>query len=578
MKLTKEQKNIVNTLKAGKDVRVTAVAGSGKTTTILGLVGSDLDVLVLCYNTRLRAETRARVGAIEESLDVIEDRNFHIHTFHSFCHGILDEHLANTDIGIIKIVDAAEKDMNQFNKKYLEIGINYDLIVVDESQDLNETYYKFIKLLLSCSGAKLCLIGDPRQEIYQFNGSSGKYLQNANEYFSREFIDMTLSQSFRLTKPMTHFINGMYGIFKKGKKITTNISRDPSATRIRSKKKSILKPLIINHVPNVDDLSKFIAGCSPRDVLVLMYSTRRGPNKISVRLANKLKEVNIPVSFGNLPEKLETDDSVLMISYHQSKGIERPIVILLDLNKFYFSITGDDPTIVPNLWYVALSRASKYIIAYVDGPFKFINAAIEAIGEKLPEGDVIIRSNDIKWTRSAAFSEYIKYTPSTELWDQIQSGPSWPKLSEMLIKDPIKISQSSILQDMILDYLRTNLASQPEIFVQEYLKSLCGGLNITPDIGRGYYEGYPEMPADHVLTICKKVLFEVLEILQIDPKNLCWKDCRLGNIELSDGIRLILIITDQRSLETKLRWSTCTDDDIIINVLDGRYYLRDLKE
>lgn len=596
MKLTREQRNINKAIKARKNVRVTAVAGSGKTTTVLGLVGSKLNVLVLCYNNRLRAETQSRADTRAEELELFDQYTFHVHTFHSFCHSVLDEPLASTDIGIIKTVRAAEKDLTAFCMKHAGL-FDYDVIIVDEAQDLNESYYRFIKILLACSEATLCLIGDPRQAIYQFNGSEEKYLESPEQYFGREFQSMTLSESFRLTKPMARFINGMYGIFRKSKKESVRLTESietikpyedaPKAVRIRSSKKSKLAPLIVQGNPKVKDLVKFISKFEPKDILILMYSVKRNPNKVSVKLANELKQKGIAVSFGNVPTDPETDNSVLMISYHQSKGIERPIVILLDLNKFYFSITNESPLKVPNLWYVALSRASKYIVAYIDGPFTFVDQGLHAIGCPKQQGVPLEEPGELNWTAQRSFSNYMKYTPSIELWDQIQSGPKMPKTvvsptNKQKIKDQLKITSGSILQEMIIDFLREpkNIVSgsnsnayKEETFVDKYLVHFCGGLDIMPDIGKAYYEGYSSIAAKDALRICKEILIDTLADLGIDYRELGQVECLLGNHELyhKDTKKKVIVVTDLKTLDTRLRWSTCTDNDLLINVLSGSY-------
>ena len=75
---TREQQAIVDAF-AAHNVLVDAVAGSGKTTTILSIVATfpSLSFLVLTYNARLRHETRQR--ALDANL-----RNAQIHTYHSF--------------------------------------------------------------------------------------------------------------------------------------------------------------------------------------------------------------------------------------------------------------------------------------------------------------------------------------------------------------------------------------------------------------------------------------------------------------------------------------------------------------
>lgn len=49
-------------------------------------------------------------------------------------------------------------------------------IFVDEAQDISEVQYKFISLLAKINNARLILVGDPNQSIYQFQGGSDKWL------------------------------------------------------------------------------------------------------------------------------------------------------------------------------------------------------------------------------------------------------------------------------------------------------------------------------------------------------------------------------------------------------------------
>lgn len=62
--------------------------------------------------------------------------------------------------------------------KNYNITLNYDLVLVDEAQDLDETQYELIQLL----GRRIIVIGDPRQSIYIFRGAT-------REIFNRFIID-----------------------------------------------------------------------------------------------------------------------------------------------------------------------------------------------------------------------------------------------------------------------------------------------------------------------------------------------------------------------------------------------------
>lgn len=568
MKLTSEQRQIIKTLKQGSNVRVTAVAGSGKTTSILGLVGAQKNILVLCYNNRLRQETQNRVEARIKKLrlnndDFDEDEYcFHVHTFHSFCYGILEEPLAATDLGIIKLVGKCIKNKSYFADKYSENITEYDIIVCDEAQDLNETYYMFLSVLLKHTKAKLCLIGDPRQAIYQFNGANEKYLLDAPRYFAREFVDLTLSETFRLTKPISKFINAMY-------------ADDATVPQIVSNKPSDLKPLIMHRAVNIKQIADFIGACEPGEVLVLMYSTKRQPYKTSVRLANYLNEMNVPISFGVAPEE-DDKNKVLMLSYHQSKGLERPIVILLDLNVFYFEITGEDPTKLPNLWYVAMSRASEYLLVHSEASFKFINAGLTALGSNVKTSDTVSiedLNGGIKRNKKMSFEDYVKYTPSSELWEQIQHGPKLPKMHKSaLIKKQLCITQGSILSSMVVDYLRRSDRQQSaSVFAQKYIDQHRGGLKSNINIGVAWYDGYDSLNTETALQTCERTLVTLLKELGLSTRDIITHTTRVGSTELVVAGKIVFITIEPYCLETRIRWSAAKKDDVLIDIIGNSY-------
>lgn len=58
------------------------------------------------------------------------------------------------------------------------LTLDYNLVLVDEAQDLDETQYELIQLL----GRRTIVIGDPRQSIYMFRGAT-------HEIFNRFIVD-----------------------------------------------------------------------------------------------------------------------------------------------------------------------------------------------------------------------------------------------------------------------------------------------------------------------------------------------------------------------------------------------------
>jgi len=78
IKVSAEQMEIINNLK-NYNVLVDAIAGSGKTTTILHIAKKykKCKILLLTYNSKLKIETKER--CIAEKI-----KNVDVHTYHSF--------------------------------------------------------------------------------------------------------------------------------------------------------------------------------------------------------------------------------------------------------------------------------------------------------------------------------------------------------------------------------------------------------------------------------------------------------------------------------------------------------------
>ena len=76
----------------------------------------------------------------------------------------------------------------------------YDLVIIDEAQDLSEIQHHIISKCISKSG-RIVIVGDPHQAIYGFRGAKADSMELlANAYLPRE---LTLSYTFRCSKAAT---------------------------------------------------------------------------------------------------------------------------------------------------------------------------------------------------------------------------------------------------------------------------------------------------------------------------------------------------------------------------------------
>ena len=176
---------------------------SGKTTTVLHLAKSmpDMNMLLLTYNSRLKQETRERV----ETLGL---KNLECHSYHAMCQKYYSKEPCIND----KIIRKALNNPNTFAKNLPA----YDVIVVDESQDMIYLYHKLLHKILLDSflfrgcHPQLLVIGDENQELYSFAGADFRYLTMANKiypFIQKVWKRKSLQTSYRVTGNMATFIN-----------------------------------------------------------------------------------------------------------------------------------------------------------------------------------------------------------------------------------------------------------------------------------------------------------------------------------------------------------------------------------
>ena len=115
----------------------------------------------------------------------------------------------------------------------------------------------------------MILVGDKRQELYQFKGSKIKYFRNPDKYFNRDFKQKKVKLSRRITSQMAEFINKFYGkvIIKSEKNIQNSVE-------YHSKNKKEINAFIVE---SIDGFLK--KGYLITDILVLNYVIDIGKSK-----------------------------------------------------------------------------------------------------------------------------------------------------------------------------------------------------------------------------------------------------------------------------------------------------------
>ena len=371
-----EQKYIIQCIK-DNNVIVDSVAGSGKTTTVLHIAETykNEQILLLTYNSQLRYDTIEK----KKKLNI---ENIEIHTYHSFCANKYNQECKN-DFQIIQIMQ------NKSNNNEELSWIKYDIIMLDEAQDMSPLYYELVHKIIrdnSNNELRICVLGDRNQSIYEFMNADARFIIYANKIFqtnTNEWKKGDMTTSFRITKPMAEFLNKHVLKYDRIKSIKSGkpvnyILCDAYGNEPKNIIDSILK--------SKSKKCKYV----PNDILILA-PTLKSPKTPVKLLANSLTEYNIyvPKSDEEKPDENMMNGKIVFLSYHQAKGLERKICIVFSFDDLYNKKTET----CPNEMYVALTRASEHLFLIhhnKNNHFEFISETLKK--NLLTKEDV---SNDV---------------------------------------------------------------------------------------------------------------------------------------------------------------------------------------
>ncbi|KAH8821966.1 P-loop containing nucleoside triphosphate hydrolase protein [Xylogone sp. PMI_703] len=347
-----EQKKIA-ALCSEQNVVVSARPGSGKTATAEAIVADypDKRVAVLTYSKRLQVETELRLRAYS---------NCTVFTFHAMAGLLFEKSTWNDAILLEQIRKALHR-----NELPQWVYDPFDIIVLDEFQDCTELIF-WLTICFTLANdrkradgqpAKLVVLGDERQSIYQFRGADQRYLTLASELLGSincyGFANVPLNQSFRLSEQTAQFINQ---VFLGGEVCITSSKSGP-------------KPIVLRCSPYqsyslAKKLFPLIKQYGARNTAILAPSIRQ--RRPLQGLTNILCEkFHVPTAVP-IDDESPLDDKVIkgkmcLSTIHQFKGSERDLIILVGFDSSFFKYFGrglpDDRC--PNEVYVALTRARK---------------------------------------------------------------------------------------------------------------------------------------------------------------------------------------------------------------------------
>lgn len=413
IQLNEQQKLIVES--ELEDCKIIGNPGVGKTTIMIhkilhlertGRIKNGNNFLIVTFTNN------ARIEFIEKSKNLRNSKKnlcsmSNVLTIHKLAGKICKKfgNLKNCDVStivnaathMIETIDTA--DLSLFFKDLL-------MIIVDEAQDISHVQYNFIIQLKRKLGIYLILIGDPNQNIFQFQGGSDRFLLD----FPGKQYNLTINN--RSAKEIIEFANHFRPnqnfppmVSSRDEKGSVEIYR-LSDEKIMEKVIEIIKELKINR----------------EDVAVI------GPVKKSKKCFNSYMNIGLSL-FENLfnvhdigyithyssnesYKKVKRQKGKINIhTIHSSKGDEFHTVFLLN---FHFFTQGRRPTYEAfnqfmYLWWTGITRVKMRLIILMDetkehwpmlqlvpkGLYQFYGTKIE---EKNFEVDIPIESKKITIT------------------------------------------------------------------------------------------------------------------------------------------------------------------------------------
>lgn len=367
-KLSSEQREPVQCSIDGICGKINAVPGSGKSTTTFGITEANNDkrILSVTFSSQLKMEGREKKKNL--GLDNLEIESYHsLATTYYQSIGFDDRNIHN----ILR---------NNLNLRPDKAFTNFDIIVLDEAQDMSILFYKlihkFMKDIDFVPGERgvLFVFGDEDQGIYEYRGSDTRFLTCSDRIYGNvPFKEIQFSQSYRLTNQVSQFINECVLGYEK-------IRTDKDGYPVRY----IIGDPYSYHL--WQDLYRVIVHCVTTleykydDIFVLAPSVS-GANTPIKQFENLLARKNIPIYIPHNDEA-EIKDSdlknkVAMITYHKSKGRERKLVIVLGADESYYKYQDTDTRDFmncPNPFFVAFSRPLEQLIVVhgvrYSSPFK----------------------------------------------------------------------------------------------------------------------------------------------------------------------------------------------------------------
>ncbi len=380
-----------------RNCKLIGIPGGGKTQSILGKIlyhfiredfqkANHFLLLTFSRKTSLEFFQKGMKLFSHLSLDHDFESFFHrknIRTIHSLAGRIHQQYQmedpelsSSQDTVIISCMHHIDSDSGEKLKEMEELN-ELKAIFVDEAQDISKIQYDFIMTLSEILHIPILMIGDPNQNIYQFQKGSDTFLLNhcGNSFF--------LTQNYRSTPNIIRLVNHM----RPWNKLTPQmVAGSEYSEELKKRIPNIFNGSVEDILENV--VTKILASPFPRENIAIIGPVKKSKpimdtyKNIGLSLfVSKLKEKGIKFkkhyeeSMEDAPSLFEMEEisnkeegCVNLYTIHGAKGLEFDQVFLINFHTTTFGMmpTEEKYREYKYLWYVGMSRARYQLDIYMD--------------------------------------------------------------------------------------------------------------------------------------------------------------------------------------------------------------------
>ena len=328
----------------------------------------------------------------------------------------------------------------------------YEHILVDEYQDVNELQVRLIELL---SPKNLFAVGDPRQSIYGWRGSRIEYIMSFNYNDSKI---LQLRKNYRSDSKIVESSN--------------KLIRTMGLPDIKPTKENVNKIALLKHNDEKEQaffVAKSILSLEikRKEIFILARTNKQldtmaeALERENINYLKKTEEINQETEAG--------EGQVTLSTVHAIKGLEAEVVYLIGVNSnMYPCLVSEDNVIETlkaadydkyaeeqRLMYVAMTRAKKrLVINYFNSLSPFINKDVKKNLEIVQNTTTTQRPLDKlkKWHTEKIISREHNLICEEALQEIINKNPK--NYDELLQIEKISETQIDKFGDEILDIIQ----------------------------------------------------------------------------------------------------------------------------